>query len=448
MNTKILSRALTLWTNNQIFISQKFLANYCTNTENVPFRVDYYSNGSTTYLDNSLNYVLNQKIKLKTQREKILKKNFKYLLRSKSYEENFYVKMSNPTVNYFAHSFIDRCSDKRKDSEWINQQIKNENTVFVLFHVDKPFVSVNDSKNMYSICKFNYSQIKQFLDSKCPYVFLGLEYTKNSSDITNLSPYSNPESYDKTVYKAWFVIETSAYDQNLENISNSFIEYGKFFEGNFLRLMAIQDLKESSIIAQARSVLCWIDRNKFCASCGTPSQLDDAGSKLTCKNQDCKSNNKALNKHVPSNIHYPRVDPVAIMLIINKTQTHVLLGRKKQFPKNMFSCLAGYIEAGESIEEAVRRESFEESGIYTDKVVYHSSQPWPFPSTLMIGCFAYATSHELNIDQDEIQEARWFSLQDLELILKNQHPESITIPTERTIAHQLISHFSKHGSKL
>ena len=88
---------------------------------------------------------------------------------------------------------------------------------------------------------------------------------------------------------------------------------------------------------------------------------------------------------VPSNIHYPRVDPVAIMLIVNPAKTHVLLGRKKQFPKNMFSCLAGYVEAGESIEEAVRREAFEESGVYTDRIIYHSSQPWPFPSTLMIG---------------------------------------------------------------
>lgn len=103
---------------------------------------------------------------------------------------------------------------------------------------------------------------------------------------------------------------------------------------------------------------------------------------------------------------------------------------------------------GESIEEAVRRESFEESGVYTDRVVYHSSQPWPFPSTLMIGCFAYATSEELNIDQNEIQEARWFSLDELEAILENKHPESVTIPSERTIAHQLIKHFSKHRPKL
>ncbi|RNA19338.1 peroxisomal NADH pyrophosphatase NUDT12 [Brachionus plicatilis] len=404
--------------------------------------------------------------------------------------------MSNPTVNYFAHSFIDRCAEKRKDSNWISQKLKEDSTIFVLFHIDKPFVYVNDSEKMFSLCKFNYSQIKPFLEAKCNYVFLGLEYMKNSGQFQKFSPYSCAESYDRNNSKAWFVIETSGFDADIEKVSSLFPEQGKFFEGNFLRLMAIQDLHESSIIAQARSILCWIDRNKFCASCGTKSQLDDAGSKLTCTNPECKSNNKALNKHVPSNIHYPRVDPVAIMLIINKEQTHVLLGRKRQFPKNMFSCLAGYIEAGkkgatkifvqfvfeihntefknkkqkqnikniycrvlqnqyigecrerESIEEAVRRESFEESGVYTDRVVYHSSQPWPFPSTLMIGCFAYATSEKLNIDQDEIQEARWFSLDELDLILENKHPDKITIPTERTIAHQLIKHFSMHRPKL
>ena len=93
--------------------------------------------------------------------------------------------------------------------------------------------------------------------------------------------------------------------------------------------------------------MCWIDRNKFCATCGSPNKLQDAGSKLACENAECKSKDRAQNKHVPSNIHYPRVDPVAIMLIVNPAKTHCLLGRKKQFPNKMFSCLAGYIEAGE-----------------------------------------------------------------------------------------------------
>ena len=106
------------------------------------------------------------------------------------------------------------------------------------------------------------------------------------------------------------------------------------------------------------------------------------------------------------------------------------------------------MEAGESIEEAVRREAFEESGIYTDKIVYHSSQPWPFPSTLMIGCLAYATSHDITVDYNEIEEARWFSLDEVDLICKNRHPDKITIPTERTIANQLINYWNNNKAKL
>jgi NAD+ diphosphatase len=296
-------------------------------------------------------------------------------------------------------------------------------------------------------------------NSKNNFIFLGLEYEKvNSSDAddnneaesakTIFSPYSYSDNYNKNSAKAWFAIDTSNFDSNIENVQKMFTQHGQFFEGNFLRLMAIKDIQESSIIAQARSIFCWIDRHKFCASCGEQNELGDSGFKLECKNENCKSNNKSLNKIVPSNIHYPRVDPVVIMLIVNPAKTHLLLGRKKQFPKNMFSCLAGFIEAGESIEEAVRRESYEESGIYTDHVVYHSSQPWPFPSTLMIGCLAYATSTEINIDNQEIEEARWFSLDEVDLIVKGQHPDKITIPSERTIANQLITYWIKNKSKL
>jgi len=388
--------------------------------------------------------------------------NSKALLKSKMDRSN--------VINYFAHSFIDRCSDRRKDVEWINEQLKSSNTIFILFHVDKPFVSIDTANNMFSLTRFSYKDVKEFIEpgeqtetcqkhSKTKFIFLGLEYEKaNTTDADDndeanrakmlYSPYSYSDTYNKNSAKAWFAIDTSNFDSNIENIQKMFTKHGQFFEGNFLRLMAIKDIQESSIIAQARSIFCWIDRHKFCASCGEQNELGDSGFKLECKNAECKSNNKSLNKIVPSNIHYPRVDPVVIMLIVNPAKTHLLLGRKKQFPKNMFSCLAGFIEAGESIEEAVRRESYEESGIYTDNVVYHSSQPWPFPSTLMIGCLAYATSTEIKIDNQEIEEARWFSLDEVDLIVKGQHPDKITIPSERTIANQLITYWIKNKSKL
>lgn len=273
--------------------------------------------------------------------------------------------MTQPTINYFGHSFIDRCSDKRKDKEWIESQLHSDQSVFILFHVDKPFVKKDELKKTFSLRKFNYDKVKHLLvndtkaengdtaSKKCTVVFLGLEYEKNSEFLETCvsecrSPYSNPELYgDKTAHKAWFAVDTSGYDRSVENVNKAFsTEDGEFFEGNLLRLMAIQDTMESSIIAQARSVLCWLDRNKFCASCGSANTIQEAGHKLSCSNAQCKSNDRQLNKYVPSNIHYPRVDPVVIMLVVNPARTHFLLGRKKQFPPNMFSCLAGYVEAG------------------------------------------------------------------------------------------------------
>lgn len=239
----------------KLFKSLKVLPNPGQNIRAVGHFYSPYNNidfiSHTTCFD-GLNHILSKRFKFQTQGEKISKKNFKYLLRSKSFDQNLYVKMSNPTVNYFAHSFIDRCADRRKDSNWINQKLTENGSVFVLFHVDKPFVCVKDSEKMYSLCKFNYSQIKTFLDAKCVYVFLGLEYMKNSGKLETISPYSCAKSYDRSNSKAWFVIETSGFDTDIERVSSLFSDQGKFFEGNFLRLMAIQDLHESSIIAQVR----------------------------------------------------------------------------------------------------------------------------------------------------------------------------------------------------
>jgi len=259
--------------------------------------------------------------------------------------------------------------------------------------------------------------------------------------------YCDKSLYDRQQSKAWFAIDTLKYDEKVENIAQLF-EGGSFLEGNFVRITSVRDKSEASIISQARSMFCWHDRNQFCSTCGSKVIIQDAGYKHTCTNSSCKSNNKSLNVYAPSNICYPRIDPVVIMLIVNPEKTHFLLGRKRSFPKKMFSCLAGFVEAGESVEEAVRREIHEECGIYSSEIVFHSTQPWPFPSNLMIGCLAYATSNEIKIETDEIEEARWFSIEDIGLILNRAHSEDITVPPSSAIAHRLIHYWFNHRSKL
>jgi NAD+ diphosphatase len=163
-----------------------------------------------------------------------------------------------------------------------------------------------------------------------------------------------------------------------------------------LRSIAIQELVESHHlppIAEGKALLHWHARHRFCSNCGTATNLVDGGWRRDCPR--CKA------------LHFPRTDPVVIMLAIDGDRC--LLGRSHRFQAGMWSCLAGYLEPGETIEEAVRREVREEAGIEVGEVAYHSSQPWPFPSSLMIGCIAEALGEDITIDAHEIDDARWFS---------------------------------------
>jgi hypothetical protein len=178
-------------------------------------------------------------------------------------------------VNYFANTFLDRASNKRKDVNWINEQLQSNEAVFVLFHVNndvRPFVCIEEETKTFSLSKFDFSQVKHFLasndstsaddnktvditKSKCNCLFLGLEYLKNdqiqSETNSSISPYSRPDLYtDKTKFRPWFAIDTSGFELNSDELSSSLSKFGKFFEGNFLRLMGIQNPLEASVIAQ------------------------------------------------------------------------------------------------------------------------------------------------------------------------------------------------------
>ena len=183
-------------------------------------------------------------------------------------------------------------------------------------------------------------------------------------------------------------------------------------------------------IAEAKALLGWHARHRFCPNCGAPTLLTQGGWRRDCP--VCKAE------------HFPRTDPVVIMLAI--AGDRCVLGRSPRFPSTMWSCLAGYVEPGESFEEAVRREVLEEVGLACVRVNYFGSQPWPFPTSLMIGCHAQAVSEAIIIDRDELEDARWFDRAELKSMLARAHPQGLTTPPPVAIAHHIIRDFVARGS--
>lgn len=192
-----------------------------------------------------------------------------------------------------------------------------------------------------------------------------------------------------------------------------------------LRSIAVQGLvapEHLPPIAEAKAVLHWHARHRFCPNCGAATRPTSGGWRRDCP--QCKAE------------HFPRTDPVVIMLAIDGTRC--LLGRSPRFVPTMWSCLAGFVEPGESIEDAVHRETREEAGIGCGRVVYFASQPWPFPTSLMIGCHAEALTHDIVVDREELEDARWFSKDEIEAMLMRKHPQGLTTPPPIAIAHHII----------
>jgi NAD+ diphosphatase len=188
---------------------------------------------------------------------------------------------------------------------------------------------------------------------------------------------------------------------------------------------------EAAILAEARSLIDWHNRHRFCAQCGTPTDVSSAGWTRRCPN--CRAS------------HYPRSDPVTIMLVVRGERA--LLGRNKRRPGQRFSCLAGFMEPGETPEEAVRREVKEESGIRVGRVKYLAAQPWPFPSTLMMGFLAEGISEDITIDPEELAEARWFERDEIRAMVAraasgDDDPAQVSLPQPLAIAHHLCRRWS------
>lgn len=201
--------------------------------------------------------------------------------------------------------------------------------------------------------------------------------------------------------------------------------------GAFTDLRAVAGLlpaSDASMLAHARALMHWRNRHGFCGVCGHACEPRSAGHAMQCTNPACNTQ------------HFPRTDPAVIMLITRGE--FALLGHSKRFPiLNMYSTLAGFVEPGETLEEAVRREVFEESGIRVGLVTYHSSQPWPFPASIMLGFYGEALNETIVTDPNEIDDARWFTRAQI----RDHAAHGFQVPRSDSIARRLIEDWVAAG---
>lgn len=290
----------------------------------------------------------------------------------------------------FGGSGLNRAAEIRGDTEGLAKLKASPEARAVLFWRSKPLFAGHQAM---SLAKLPLSHPLLGLAKKDP-VFLGLDGATGyfAYDVSSWQP----DQVDEAELAAFF----DASQQHHPDLPDDHV---------FAELRGVMtriDPRDAELASTGKSILSWQRSHRFCAKCGTESQMAMAGWQRDCP--ACGTN------------HFPRTDPVVIMLITHGNR--VLMGRSPFWPEGMYSLLAGFVEPGEPIEAAVRREVFEEAGITVGKVEYLASQPWPYPSSLMFGCRGEALDDKITIDPKEIEDAIWVSREDMMQAFSGQHP--------------------------
>ena len=297
---------------------------------------------------------------------------------------------------FYASSKINRHGDYRSNPQILNKIMIDLNTKYIpLFKGKNLFKQINDN---FEALILNNQELKIILPNNIinP-IFLGV---------------ANNISY------VGFNIDQSDLDIDLWCEENSIIiddlrKYG-----------ATLNEIDASFLALTSGMFFWQNTHKFCGSCGHSNISTAGGFVLVCSNTSCGKS------------HFPRTDPAIITLISSGDK--VLLGRSPRFPEGMYSTLAGFVEPGESLEQALEREVFEEVGIKVKNIKYFNSQPWPFPASLMLGFFAEAKHEDMKIDYDEIEDAHWFSIEELRSLQHSSIKGGFKLPRVDSIARRLV----------
>ncbi|KAF7914400.1 uncharacterized protein EAF01_000806 [Botrytis porri] len=383
-------------------------------------------------------------------------------------------KFGREVANYFSGSPLNRVSFLRANHEFISSAFTHPATNFLLLNNLAPltkdpshlaYSSHSDITGLTGQNPFEKDEetmIKEFNSSKTlPLVlFLGLDERSKEKEGFKHGIYSG------IPYFAIDVTPKGTYENEANSVVKAMQEKGLVFQEG--RMLMSLDAQEAAIFAQARALLDWNARNPFCGGCGQPTLSINAGTKRVCPPTDFASLPTAqagTNSATPtqrascatrkgvSNLCFPRTDPTVIMAVVSHDGKRILLGRQKRWPQYWYSALAGFCEPAESVEEAVRREVWEESGVKLGRVVIHSTQPWPYPANLMIGAIAQALpdGEKIHLEHDpELEDAKWFEMEEIrEALLNGTSPlgepasegykeGNLRLPSVTAIATQLI----------
>ena len=296
----------------------------------------------------------------------------------------------------FSGNPLNRASEKRTDSNWIESKRRDSSSLILPLRSLEPFLLGSEKANPPIELGLIRAEIANSLaDTEAICIFLGLD-GERAIFALDLPDASDPAK------------------------GGPLAGLGYFRDARMAASMV--SIEHAALIAQAKAMIDWHQRHGFCPRCGATTKMMDAGYRRLC--EKCKAE------------HFPRTDPVVIMLAIEGDAC--LVGRGKLFPAGMFSALAGFVEPGETIEEAVRRELMEEASVKVGEVSYYATQPWPFPSSLMIGCFAKAESRDVKADETELAEVRWIERHVARKLIEGKAVDGLRVPPPIAIAHHLI----------
>lgn len=324
--------------------------------------------------------------------------------------------------NYYAAPGFERAGLRRREPEWIRTQA---------LHPDSLFVPVWRSQSLVIEVEGGEPRAVALAVEAVAPLLGGL----GESDVEERFAHGQFVFLGMIDERAHFALDLSSHDAPLDMLRSPALAAAGIQEAG-VRFADLRQLAgrlqrhEGALLALARAMVFWHTRHRFCGVCGAPTRSEEAGHMRRCTDPACKA------------MHFPRTDPAVIMLVTDGDRA--LLGRNKNFIPGMYSTLAGFVEPGESLEDAVAREVREETAIEVGAVHYHSSQPWPFPANIMLGFYAEATSTEITVDYGELDDARWF---ERDWLLSHIDDDSFRLPRLDSIARRLIGDWLAERSR-